>query len=338
MSSPTIRSVAKRAGVSTATVSRTLANPDAVRPETREKVIEAVQALKFVPNAQAVHFRKQATRTVILLVRDISNPFYLDIYKGVEEAAFAAGYQVLMGDGRNDAARMAHYVDMVRKRQADGLILMTGWLPPEMAANTATLPPMVVALEFIPGVTLPMVRIDNEAAARLAVEHLIGLGHRRIAHITGPTPEVMSLKRHAGYEAALRGAGIPLDPALVVRGDFHLDSGAAGVRDLLARGVDFTALFASGDEMAVGAITALRAAGLRVPEDVSVVGFDDIVFARAVDPPLTTIRQAQREIGAEAMRLMIGILEDETVEPAEVCVPVELVVRGTTARLSKPSQ
>lgn len=334
MPAPTIRSVAKRAGVSTATVSRALANPESVRPETREKVIEAVEALKFVPNAQAVHFRQKATRTVILLIRDISNPFYLDIYKGVEEAAFAAGYQVLMGDGRNDEARMAHYVDMVRKRQADGLILMTGWMPAKLIASRGALPPMVIALEFIPGIELPMVRIDNEGAARLGVEHLLSLGHRRIVHLTGPVPELMSVKRHAGYEAALRAAGIPLDPALVVRGDFHLDSGAAAANALLDAGVDFTAIFASGDEMAVGAITALRARGKRVPEDISVVGFDDIVFARAVDPPLTTVRQDRREIGAEAMRLMIGILSGKALHPDEVCVPVELVVRGTTARIS----
>jgi LacI family repressor for deo operon, udp, cdd, tsx, nupC, and nupG len=288
-----------------------------------------VAALNFVPNAQAVQFRRQATRTVILLVRDISNPFYLDIYKGVEETAFAAGYRVLMGDARSDAARIEHYVEMVRRRQADGLILMTGWLPPSLAMAPA-LPPIIVALEFIPQADLPTVMIDNEAAARLAVDHLIRLGHRRIVHLTGPLPEPMSAGRHQGYLAALAAAGIAPDPDLTVYGDFHVASGRAGVVNLLARRVSFTALFASSDAMAIGAINELRAHGRRVPEDVSVVGFDDTVFAEVSDPPLTTIRQHRREIGGKAMELMIGILSGRKPKPAGICVEVDLVLRGTT--------
>jgi LacI family repressor for deo operon, udp, cdd, tsx, nupC, and nupG len=325
----TIRSVAKYAGVSTATVSRALTRPDAVRPGTRAKVLAAVAALDFVPNAQAVQFRRRATRTVILLVRDISNPFYLDIYKGVEETAFAAGYRVLMGDARNDVTRVGHYLEMVRRRQADGLILMTGGLPSALPTPPA-LPPIVVALELIPEAGLPTVTIDNRAAARQAVDHLVGLGHRRIAHLTGPMPEVMSVGRHAGYLAGLAAAGIEPDPALVVRGDFHLASGRAGVAELLDRDVGFTALFASSDAMAIGAINELRARGRRVPEDVSVVGFDDSIFAETCNPPLTTIRQHRREIGSRAMELMIGILSGRKPQPASICVDVELVLRGTT--------
>ncbi|WP_159718693.1 LacI family DNA-binding transcriptional regulator [Geminicoccus flavidas] len=332
MTVSTIRSVAKYAGVSIATVSRALARPNAVRPGTREKVLAAVAALDFVPNAQAVQFRRRATRTVILLVRDISNPFYLDIFKGVEEIAFAAGYRVLMGDARNEAARVGHYVEMVRRRQADGLILMTGWLPSPLPKPSA-LPPIVVALEFIPEADLPTVTIDNQAAAKQAVDHLVGLGHRRIAHLTGPTPEVMSLGRHEGYLSGLAAAGIEPDPDLIVRGDFHLASGRAGVVELLARGVDFTAIFASSDAMAVGAINELRARGQRVPEDVSVVGFDDSIFAEACDPPLTTVRQHRREIGGRAMELMIEILSGRKPQRSSICVDVELVRRGTT----KPS-
>jgi LacI family repressor for deo operon, udp, cdd, tsx, nupC, and nupG len=322
--------VAKHAGVSIATVSRALATPEAVRPRTREKVLASVAALNFVPNAQAVQFRRKATRTVILLVRDISNPFYLDIYKGVEETAFAAGYRVLMGDARSDAARIEHYIEMVRRRQADGLILMTGWLPPSLEKSLA-LPPIVVALEFIPDADLPTVTIDNRAAARLAIDHLTSLGHRRIVHLTGPMPEVMSVGRHEGYLTGLAAAGIGPDPALVVRGDFRLATGRNGIAELLAHGTDFTAVFASSDAMAVGAINELRAHGRHIPNDVSVVGFDDTLFAEVSDPPLTTVRQHRREIGGRAMELMIGILSGRRPDPMRICVDVELVLRGTTA-------
>jgi len=324
-----IRDVATMAGVSVATVSRTLKNPDLVRPETREAVLRCVAALGFVPNAQARHFRRQATDTVILLVRDISNPFYLDVFKGVEDVASSAGYKVLMGDARSDPARVHHYIDMVRERHADGLILMTGQMPVEL--EDAGLPPMVIALEYLPTRQLPTVMIDNEAAAGSATRHLLDLGHQAIAHISGPVPEVMSVGRVAGWRNELIKAGFAPDPRLEVRGDYSLASGEAAVDELFARGVPFTAIFASNDEMAVGAINRLRERGLTVPGDISIVGFDDTIFAVASNPPLTTVRQPQREIGVRVMQLMIERLENRLGPDATVVVPTELVLRASTA-------
>lgn len=324
-----IRDVAAMAGVSVATVSRTLKNPDLVRPETREAVLRCVAALGFVPNAQARHFRRQATDTVILLVRDISNPFYLDVFKGVEDVASAAGYKVLMGDARSDPARVHHYIDMVRERHADGLILMTGQMPVEL--QDAGLPPMVVALEYLPTRQLPTVMIDNEAAAATATRHLIDLGHKVIAHISGPVPEVMSVARVAGWRRALTDAGLAAGSDLEVRGDYSLASGEAAIDELIERGVAFTAVFASNDEMAAGAINRLRERGRAVPDDVSVVGFDDTIFAVVSNPPLTTIRQPQREIGVQVMRLMIERLENRAATDARIVVPTELIIRASTA-------
>lgn len=334
MTTPTIRIVAERAGVSVATVSRTLTDPDKVRPETRASVLRAVAELGFVPNAQARHFRRQASDTVILLVRDIGNAFYLDIYKGVEEAASAAGYKVLMGDARSDPARVARTIEMVRERHADGVILMTGSLPPDLPDER--LPPIVVALEYLPDRALPTIRIDNAAAAEEAVGHLIGLGHRRIAHISGPIPEVMSAARAEGWRRALRGADVDPDPRLEVWGDFSLQAGRRAIDELESRSVAFTAVFAANDEMAVGALNALKTRGLRVPEDVSVVGFDDTVFAAAADPPLTTIRQPKQEIGARAMALMIEQLAGDVPSTITEIVPTQLVVRGSTGAIPRP--
>ncbi|GAU85517.1 transcriptional (co)regulator CytR [Bosea sp. BIWAKO-01] len=327
---PTIATVAELAGVSTATVSRALQRPDKVQPETRKRVLEAVAATGFVPNSQARNLRSRATRTVILLVRDISNPFYLEIYKGVEEAAMRAGYKVLMGDARDDDERIAHYVDMVRARHADGLILMVGRFPDALQTELSRLPPIVIALETFPELALPTVSIDNIAAARQAVEHLLGLGHRRIAHITGPLPERLAVDRLAGYRSALAAAGIAADEALIVEGDFSLDAGRRAVRRLHETGTGFTALFAASDQMAFGAISELRACGFSVPADVSVVGFDDIVLADAFMPPLTTIHQPRFDIGRQAMARMIGLLGEEPTA-ANLVMETRLVVRGSTA-------
>jgi len=329
MTHPTIRRVAELAGVSIATVSRTLAHPDKVTAATREKVLDAVRQTGFVPNRQAVDFRRRATNNVVLLVRDITNPFYLEVYRGIEELAFANGYSVLMGDARYDDARVTRYIDMVRNRQADGLILMNGWIPASIPE--AKLPQTVIALELIAGSALPTVAIDNRKAARLATEHLLSLGHRRIAHITGPAGMLMSDERHEGYLEALRVAGITPDPALTYVGNYHLGSGEAAIRGFADNKVGFTGLFCSNDEMAVGAINALRGFGKRVPQDISVVGFDDMDYALSSDPQLTSVRQPRREIGRQAMQMMVDLLTGKPLTSRSVEAGVELVVRASTA-------
>ncbi|MBC7800332.1 MAG: LacI family DNA-binding transcriptional regulator [Gemmatimonadaceae bacterium] len=331
---PTIRMVAELAGVSTATVSRTLSGAGTVGARTRDKVERAVAATGFVRNAQARAFRNRSSRSVILLVRDIGNPFYLELYKGVEEAAVDAGYKVLMGDARDDDVRITHYVDMVRERHADGLILMVGRFPAPLLRRPDLLPPIVVALETLGGLQVPTVRIDNVAAARDATEHLLALGHRRIAHIMGPMPDGLSTDRLRGYQAALEARGVGFDPALVSPGDFSLAAGRAAIRGLAAAGTVFTAMFAASDQMAVGAIAELRLRGRLVPDDVSVVGFDDIVLADALEPPLTTIHQPRQEIGHRAMALMIARLDGLPAPPADLVMPTHLVVRRSTAPLS----
>jgi LacI family repressor for deo operon, udp, cdd, tsx, nupC, and nupG len=335
MAPPTIRRVAELAGVSTATVSRTLAHPDKVTEATREKVLDAVRQTGFVPNRQAVDFRRQATNNVVLLVRDITNPFYLDIYRGIEELAFANGYSVLMGDARYDDARVARYIDMVRNRQADGLILMTGWIPDSIPE--AGLPQTVIALEVIEGSALPAVAIDNRKAAQLATEHLLSLGHRRIAHITGPMQLVMSSERHKGYLDALACAGIVADPALTFVGDFHFGSGQAAIRQFCGGDTPFTGVFCSSDETAVGAINELRGLGKSVPGDISIVGFDDMDYALSSDPPLTSVRQPRREIGRQAMQMLVDLLAGRQLASRSVEAGVELVVRASTAP-PKPSR
>lgn len=325
----TIRKVAEIAGVSTATVSRTLAQPDQVRKETRDRVMAAIRTLGFIPNQQAVSFRRRSTKNVVLLVRDITNPFYLEIYRGIEELAFANGYRVLMGDARGDDTRVLRYVDMVRNRQADGLILMMGWLP--SALTNANMPTTVVALEMLADYDFPSVSVDNRKGARIAVEHLLSLGHRRIAYIGGPSRLLMSTDRYQGYIDALTAAGIAPASDLILEGDFHLASGRAAVRKLHDRQVEYTAIFSTNDEMAVGAVNELRALGLNVPTDVSVIGFDDVDFALSSDPPLTSVRQPRLEVGRRAMQMMVDLLAGRKLATRLHEADVELVVRSSTA-------
>ena len=326
----TIRDVARLAGVSTATVSRALKQPDKVSPATIEKVMEAVHSVDYVPNAMAQRLRTREARTVILVVRDISNPFYLEIFRGVEEQAHDLGYSVLMGNTRNSPDRERLYFDMAHGHHADGLILMTGKLPGEYLDDPARLPPTVIALEYIDAVDVPTIRVDNVEAARRAVEHLVYLGHRRIAHISGPVPEILSIDREKGYRLAMDEAGIEVKEGWVEQGGFTVGSGHRAMHRILDSKLRPTAVFAANDEMAIGAINELAAGGLKVPADVSVIGFDDIAFARAYNPALTTMRQLRSEIGRQAMLMLADVIAGRRVPNEPVLVPTELVVRDSS--------
>ncbi len=330
---PKIKDIAQRLGVSPATVSRALADSPLVAEPTRKRVQEIAEELNYRPNVSARNLRTQRAMAVLMVVRDVVNPFYLDILKGVEATARAAGYSVLMGNTENDADREDEYFDMLYDGHADGMILMTGKLPTRHreAAKKGSHLPIVVALELIEGCALPHLQIDNEGAAKGAVRHLIEIGHRRIAHITGPIPEVMSVRRLAGYRAAMAEAGLPAPEDYVAEGNFSLLSGRLAARKLFSLPEPPTALFVANDEMAFGAIHELRQQGLDVPRDVSVVGFDDIFLSDVFSPPLTTVSQPRVEVGRLAMTMLLDILAGRSEPTTPVIVPTSLCVRGSTA-------
>lgn len=329
MSKPTIADVARLAGVSTATVSRALKTPAVVSQATRERVRSAVQRINYVPNGLARNLRRQRSGIVILLVRKIDNPFYLEVFRGVEAAAREHGLSVLMGNVENDDDGGRRYFNMVRERAADGMILMTGQRPPTGFAQPQL--PIVVALESMPDCPWPRVQIDNVAAARAATQYLLTLGHRRIAHVTGPTPEILSLDRSRGYHAALRAAGLDADPALEVRGDYSMAAGQQAAQALLRAAPVPSAVFCDNDTMAMGVITGLHEAGLAVPGDISVMGFDDIVFARGYAPPLTTVHQPRHDIGVQALALLMRRMAGEQLSLQPIVLPTHIAMRASTA-------
>jgi LacI family transcriptional regulator, repressor for deo operon, udp, cdd, tsx, nupC, and nupG len=331
---PTIKDIAARLGVSPATVSRALSGSGLVAEPTLSRIREAARALNYRPNVSARNLRTRRSMAVLMVVRDVGNPFYLEILKGVEATAREAGYSVLMGNTENDPEREIEYFDMLRDGHADGMILMTGklpWKPDQYAERLAGLP-VVVALEMIQNSGLPHVQIDNAVAARDAVRHLISLGHKRIAHICGPIPEIMSVRRREGYRIAMAEAGFEIPAGYEPVGDYLLRSGETLCRQLFDLPSPPTAIFVANDEMAYGAIHELRRLGRDVPGDVSVVGFDDLYLSEAFYPPLTTVSQPRTEIGQQAMKLLLrtfagGNLAGETMELA-----TKLQIRGSTAR------
>lgn len=328
----TIQDVARDAGVSTATVSRVFSAPELVLEPTRLRVMEVVARLGYEPNFAAKSLRTLRTDKILVTVPDISNPFFSQVIRGAEEAAHAAGYSVLLGDTRHQEAREEQYAAMFRRKEADGLIFLGHRLPDtlaEMVAAKGPRTPIVNGCEFRPDLAVSSAHIDNERAAVEVMEHLYGLGHRRIGVITGPLASPISSDRLAGVRAAAQRHG-QADLLRVAVGDFSIESGAGQAGALLDEPGRPTAVFCFSDEMAMGALEAIRRRGLACPRDVSLVGFDDIRFARYLDPQLTTVSQPMNQIGHEVVRLLIDILTGRADALQNVTLPHRLVVRSST--------
>ncbi|AMX82223.1 LacI family transcriptional regulator [Geobacillus subterraneus] len=324
-----ISDVAKLANVSTATVSRVLSNSGNVKKETTEKVLEAIRKLNYQPNMLARQLRKLETKTILVVVPDITNTFFSKVLRGIEHVAIENDYEVLLGDTGNNIERESGYLNILRQRKADGMILLTARLESHVLEEIASEFPVVLACEYLEGSTIPTVSIDNISSARKATEYLIHLGHRRIGFISGPLNVILSRDRLKGFRQAMAQHGIPVESFLVQEGDFSFESGYNMMMKFLALDQPPTAVFASNDEMAIGAIKAIKSKGLRVPDDISVVGFDDIQFASIYEPALTTISQPMFEIGKKAMELLIKLINKDELEKSQYILEDQLVIRET---------
>jgi LacI family transcriptional regulator len=307
----TIQDVAARSGVSISTVSRVVTGAVAVEPATAERVKEAIAALGYRPNLLARSFRRRVTHTIGLLVPDNSNPFFAELARTIEDAGFAEGYSVVLCNSDLSAVKQETYVDVLLANRVDGLILASSGLIPTVGSHDAVGrileagAPCVVVDRDLGETPVDQVLVDNDQGGYLAGQHLIALGHRRIACLVGPSDLTPSAGRIAGFQRALADAGLAVAAEGLVRGNGRPDGGAAAARQLLERGLDVTAIFAFNDQMATGAIGALQRAGLRVPQDISVVGFDDIPLSAAIYPALTTIAQPIGEMGTIGVRLLL---------------------------------
>ncbi|MFB5084965.1 LacI family DNA-binding transcriptional regulator [Symbiobacterium thermophilum] len=330
----TIRDVARRAGVGVATVSRVLNGTGYVKAETRERVLAAAAELGYVPSQLARGLVRRLSGTVGLVVPDITNPFFPLITRGVEDAASEAGYTVFLCNTDNDPVLEAQDVRKLREHRVDGIIFVGTTERRELVDQLlADDIPVVVMDRQLEHADVDTVTVDNVAGAQAACRHLIELGHRRIAHAAGHQSTRTGQDRCQGYRMALEEADIPYDPACVTWGDFTFESGFRVGQVLLGLSPRPTAVFAGNDLIALGVIRAAEEAGLSVPDDLSVVGFDNIQMAALVRPGLTTVRQPAREMGRLAMTMLLERIRGEFSGPGRRHVyPPELIVRGTTRR------
>lgn len=331
----THRDVADRAGVSVATVSYVINHgPRPVSPEKRARVEEAVAALGYYPNALARSLRVQQTATVGLIVPNSANPFYAEVARELERGCADEGFLVLLCNSERDPTREARFVQMLRAKQVDGAVIIphsdtASLLQPLLAAEI----PVVILEHSIPG--LHCIAIDDLAGGRLATRHLIELGHTRIAIIRRRQISSLSMMRFDGYRLELERAGIALDDSLVVETGPFQNDGYAAMRELLERRPRPTAVVTHNDIMALGALRAIYDAGLSVPGDISVVGYDDIAAAPYLVPPLTTIRSPKMEMGRLAAQMVLKLARDPaSLPPQTVTLPVELVIRQSTRPIS----
>lgn len=319
--------VARIAGVSVTTVSRALAGSELVTAATRGRIAAAVERTGYVVNNVAANLRTQRSRQILAMVPSISNPFFSRVLLGLEEELGKRGFSLLVGNTGNAPNREADLARQLLTGNVDGLVLLTGRVPELLGPARLNRTRIVAISERIPNDPIATVGIDNGAAAGAIVGHLRELGHHGIAHIAGPAGNVLTAQRRAGYEQALGASARPV----VVGGDFTIASGEAAMGRLLRRGGRITAVFCSNDEMAIGAIKTAKAAGLRVPQDVSIAGFDDIEFAAAYDPALTTIRQPRHDMGRLAAVLLLEMLSGGNDGRRGLTLPHQLVVRASTA-------
>jgi LacI family transcriptional regulator len=326
-----IGDVAQRAGVSPATVSRVLNGSGAVSPERAVRVREAAAELGYTPSGPARALRQQRTRVWAAIVADIQNPFFTSMVRGVEDVALAEGHRLVLGNTDEDLEKEAAYLDIAVAEQMAGVVIAVA------SARDSRLDVLidrgipVVAVDRRPerhADQVDSVVVDNQLGARQATEHLLAAGATRIACITGPTRVSTASERLAGHQAALKARRVAADPALVVRADFKEDGGYAATRTLLSAKKRPDALFVANNLMTLGALRAVQEAGLRVPDDLLLVGFDEAPWTTLVTPQLTVVAQPTHEIGRQAARLLATGSRD--LPPRHVVLPPTLLIRASS--------
>ena len=328
-----IKDVAKIANVSYSTVSRALANSPRVKPATRVRIQRLAREMGYTPSAAARSLVTQRTMTVGVIATTMTDMFQAEVIQAIEHAALRHEYSVILAQSGFGSERELAEIRALRERRVDGIILIsvrTG------GVYAAVLQGTNIPLVFINSCQTDYgrsVRVDSLWGGREAVEHLLALGHRRIAYITGPDEDWDNLARQEGYEKALAACGIAIDPTLIVQGDCRPGGGIHAMKQLLSLSNPPTGVFCYNDATALGALRFVYSTGRRVPDDLSIIGFDDTDLSAYFEPPLTTIAQPKQELGQTAMEVILSMLRGDDVEETHL-LPCELIVRKSTARLS----
>jgi LacI family transcriptional regulator len=332
----TLRDVAAVAGVHPATASRAL-NPETrllVSEETAQRVAVAAAKLGYRPNPVARSLRTRRSHSVGVLIPDLTNPIFPPIVRGLEDKLAAAGYVALLGNTDADGHRERVLFEQMRARHVDGFVLATATLHDRLLAEAAAAGvPVVLMNRIAPDYSFPSVSVDNDQGARMAVAHLAKLGHTRIAHIAGPQEASTGVSRLHGFRAGIAAHGLEVDENLITYGArYTIEEGTRCGRELLARPGDFTAVAAANDMLAIGCYAAIEEAGRQCPDDISVIGFNDMPFVDRLRPPLTSVRFPHYQLGTEAAQLLLERINGSDRPVKVLYLAPELIVRGSTAK------
>lgn len=337
MAAPTLRDVAEAAGVHAATASRALnpATRGLVNAETARRVIKIAETLGYRPNPIARGLKTSKSGTIGLVIPDLTNPLFPPIVRGIEDVLEPAGYSGLIVNTDNDPGRERAQIELLRSRQVEGLIVATALVKHPLMEQLHREGVVMVMVNRRPdGIDVPSITPDDAAGIALAVRHLADLGHRRIAHIAGPQETSTGVTRARSFRAAVRDLGLDEDPSLVTATTHWSEAaGAAGLRTLLDGDLGFTAIVAGNDLIALGCYDVFAERGMSCPEEMSVVGFNDMPFLDKLKPPLTSIAIPHQQIGAEASRLLLDAISEPDRPARSVLLPLSLIVRGSTAAL-----
>jgi LacI family transcriptional regulator len=323
-------------------VSRVVSGKGRVSDGLREKVLRAARELDYRPNRVARNLRVRATRTIGVVIPDIVNPFFTAVVRGIEDALHPEDYTLLLGNSDGRAERERLYLDTLRAEGVAGILFVPSNGRPDAYGSLGRAGIPVVAIDRSPvGLDVDLVTVTNEEGAHSAVAHLCRLGWKRIGIVAGPSHLNVARERERGYERALREAGMPADPDLVRRADFKEHGGYEAMRSLLGLPHRPDAVFVANNLMAMGALHAIGDAGLRIPEDMGIVCFDDVPWGASLQPPLTVVDQPAFELGAAAARILLGRLREPRGPVRKVVLPTRLIVRascGAGCRSSQPDQ
>ncbi|HEV2880635.1 MAG TPA: LacI family DNA-binding transcriptional regulator [Pyrinomonadaceae bacterium] len=328
-----IKDVAREAGVSTATVSHVINKTRRVTDETRERVLRAVERCGYYPNAHARSLASGRSNTLGLIISDISNPFFPELVKSIERAAFERGYDLILSNTNYEAERTSSYVQRLIERKVAGVALMTSELDTTLVGELARQRVCVVFLDLgSAGRCMNNIVVDYDTGIEEAIAHLVALGHREIAFVSGPRHLRSAMKRLDAFRTSLA-RHLPETAPQVYDGNFKLDGGREAARALLERGGEMpTAIVVANDMMALGVMQEFRECGVEVPRDVSVVGFDDIAFAQLAAPPLTTVSLPREELGRRAVEALIASVEHSEQQGTDIHIATRLVARASTGR------